>query len=121
MKERDMPNLESWCKQYQEDTTVRVATVNAPLHFVVDELMGHHDALKKYVDNILGMYNSMNSRVSMLEKRIEIQGDALSAHNDSIQALNKMLRDFVSVASEGQEPEKAKPKAKTKATKEVKK
>jgi hypothetical protein len=117
MKERETPNLKAWCERYQEETTVRVATVNVPLHFVVDELMGQHDALKKYVDNILGIYNSLNDRVTLIEERLNVQADALSVHNDSIQALNKMLRDFVITMSEGQEPEKAKPKAKAKAKK----
>ena len=115
MKERETPNLKAWCERYQEETTVRVATVNVPLHFVVDELMGQHDALKKYVDNILSIYNSLNDRVTLIEERLNVQHDVLSSHNDSIQALNKMLRDFVSVATE--EPEKAKPKTKVKAKK----
>lgn len=69
-KENKFPFLDMWCEKYYETVGLKVHSSNVPVDVVLDELMGGLESLRKYYNNLVGVYTSANHRISELETLI---------------------------------------------------
>lgn len=67
----DLPNLQAWCESQFEKTSIKMHPQSAPLTHVVEELMGSMASLRKYQDNLVAVYNSLNERITQIEEAIK--------------------------------------------------
>lgn len=120
----DLENVTKWCDDYKERSKIKFSPVNAPLIEIIDDLLGSVEALtgsvealRKFNDNLLGMYNSMNKRVTEIEDMMRTHRYVAQTNTDSIGKVAAMIKDLIDAFEEIDVPEPPKTKAKAKKPK----
>jgi len=69
----DYKHLTAWCDEYSKKTGLKIYPQSAPLQLVLEDVVGHMVSLRKYHDNLVSIYNSLNQRVTAIEEKLANQ------------------------------------------------
>ena len=64
----DLKHVTKWCEEFSEAHGVKIFPQSAPILNMIENIMERLIRLRQYHDNLVFIYNSLNERVTQIEK-----------------------------------------------------